>query len=51
MHWYAREELAESRRHEMEERVENRRRTAGRRRPAHFWLVVTLRSWLISATR
>lgn len=51
MNWYVREELADSHRQELEKLVERRRQTSGRRRPAHFWLVATLRSWLISATR
>lgn len=51
MNWYAREELAESRRNELEQQVDRRRRTCGPRRPVHFWLLATLRTWLVSATR
>ncbi len=51
MNWYAREELAEEARHELDRLVELRRTTLTRRRPLRFWLLATLRTWIISATR
>lgn len=51
MNWYAREEMAETRRDELEKLVELRRRTAVRGRSIRFWLLATLRTWIISATR
>ncbi len=52
MDWYTREEFARTARSELEKVVELHRRTeVGRHRPVHFWLVATLRTWIISATR
>ncbi len=51
MNWYAQEKLAGSQASELEKRVERRRATDLCRRPAHFWLLAVLRTWLISATR
>ena len=51
MNWYAREEMAETARHELDRLVELRRSTMTRRRSVRFWLLATLRTWIISATR
>lgn len=52
MNWYAREELAHMAHWELEKLVELHRRTeARRRRSVRFWLLATLRTWIISATR
>ena len=51
MNWYAREEMAETARHELDRLVELRRSTMTRRRSLRFWVLATLRTWIISATR
>lgn len=51
MNWYTREQMAEETRHELERLVELRRATMSPRRSLRFWLLATLRTWIISATR
>lgn len=71
MDWYAREEMAETARRELDRLVESRRSTTTHARPTReldrlvesrrstvthrrslrFWLLATLRTWIISATR
>lgn len=51
MNWYAREEMAETARHDLDRLVELRRNTMTHRRSVRFWLLATLRTWIISATR
>ena len=51
MNWYAREEMAEARRHELDRLVELRRSAMTRPRSLRFWLLAMLRTWIISATR
>ena len=51
MNWYAREQMAETARQELDRLVEARRATPTPRRSARFWLLATLRTWIISATR
>lgn len=52
MDWYAREEFAHTARCELEKHVELHRLTEARSpRPVRFWLLATLRVWIISASR
>lgn len=52
MDWYTREEFAHAAQGELEKLIELHRRTDVRRRRAvRFWLLATLRTWIISAAR
>lgn len=51
MNWYEREKIAESRRRELDRANEQKRQTSFGRKPVQFWLLATMRTWIISATR
>lgn len=49
MNWYTQEQIAERRRVELERALELKRQTR-RARPVHYWLLATIRTWIISTT-
>jgi hypothetical protein len=51
MNWYTSELITESRQREVERQAELRRRTPVCRKGIRFWLLATMRSWIIGVTR
>lgn len=51
MNWYTQEQIAERRRVDLERELEFKRQTRPARRTLHYWLLATMRTWIISATR
>ncbi|HVH63160.1 MAG TPA: hypothetical protein VNA65_06125 [Candidatus Dormibacteraeota bacterium] len=51
MNWYTQEQIAERRRVEFDRELELKRQTRSPRRLPHYWLLATMRTWIISATR
>ena len=49
MNWYAQEAIAQRRRVELERELELKRQIR-RARPVHYWLLATIRTWIISTT-
>lgn len=49
MSWYVQEKIAERRQVELERALELKRQTQ-RARPLHYWLLTTIRTWIISTT-
>lgn len=51
MNWYTSELIAENRQREVEREAELRRRTPACRTGVRFWLLATMRTWIIAVTR
>lgn len=50
MNWFLQEVIAERRRVELDRALEKKRQTQPARRPVHYWLLATIRTWIISTT-
>lgn len=51
MNWYTQEQIDKRRQVELERELELKRQIRPARRPLHYWLLATMRTWIISAAR